>query len=144
MSSENIVQRQVWAKSGEYSTMFRLHTGKAWVSGGGKPYRTKTGDMVIPSGRPIALGLSLVSGDPVVGAHDLFGWTEVEITPEMVGKKVAVITTVETKNSKGGRRSSDQIRFQQTVENAGGISGFADKPEDFVEILQRFLTKLRS
>lgn len=144
MSSENVTQREVWAKSADYSTMFRCHTGKGYVPGGGKPIRLANGDVLVPAGRPIALGLSLVNGDPVVGTHDLIGWTTIKITPEMVGKEVAVITTIETKSSTGGRRRPDQIKFMENVQRAGGISGFAKCAADVVEIMQQFLTKLRS
>lgn len=56
-----------------------------------------------------------------VGSSDLIGWTEVEITPDMVGKKVAVFTAVEVKIGK--RKTTDlQNNFINTVLFAGGIA----------------------
>lgn len=66
--------------------------------------------------------LRLVTFGLCVGSSDLVGWTEVEITPEMVGKKVAIFTAVEVKKEKGGRVKKEQRAFLKAVEKAGGIA----------------------
>lgn len=129
MSNEATVQRKIWLALGRDCRIFRLNTGKAWLSGAGPAQRLQSGDVLVPSGRPVALGLALPSGDPLVGASDLIGWRQVEVTPEMVGKRVAVFVAVETKRTKGGRASEAQVNFCEQVRTAGGIAGIANSPE---------------
>lgn len=124
MAVESTVQRQVWAAVASTSIMFRVNTGKAWV-GHGKPQRFTDGSVVLYGARPVALGFGLANGDPVVGTSDLIGWTSVVITPEMVGRRVAVFTAIETKRTKGGVVSEDQEKFITRVRQAGGIAGVA-------------------
>lgn len=144
MSNENSVQRRIWLAMGRVSTLFRCHTGSAWVSGGGKPSRRTDGSVLVPAARPVALGLSFPDGKPVTGTHDLLGWTTIEITPEMVGKSVAVFTSIEAKNSEGGRRSPEQVKFMNNVIAGGGISGFASSDQQAEQILQHWLENIQS
>lgn len=131
MSLEGSVQRDVWLSLGDTSTLFRLNTGKGWISNLGPKgvHRLKDGSVHIEAPRPIALGFGLVTGNPVVGACDLPGWTEVVITPEMVGQKIAVFTSIETKRSEGGRVSPEQRNWMEQVVRAGGIAGVANSPD---------------
>jgi hypothetical protein len=55
------------------------------------------------------------------GAADLLGFTVVEITPDMVGRKVAVFTAVEAKTGKQKPRK-DQQDFLDMVRRKGGIA----------------------
>ena len=116
-------------KSAVRTVLFRVNTGKGWVSGGGPPQRLKDGSVVIPSGRPIALGFALTNGDALEGAADLNGWTSIVVTPEMVGSTVAVFTAIETKRTTGGRKRTGQINYVEQVKAAGGIAGFANSAE---------------
>lgn len=120
------------------SILFRLNSGKAWTSPG-RPQRLDDGRIVLPAGaRPIALGLGLADGSPAVGQSDLFGWTSVVITPEMVGCRVAVATGVEAKREKGGRTSEDQANFGQQLLAAGGIWGVANTPSVAQSIIREW------
>ncbi len=58
------------------------------------------------------------------GSSDLIGWHTVEITPEMIGKKIGIFLAVEVKSSKG-RASKDQLNFRDKVNEAGGIAFIA-------------------
>ena len=71
-------------------------------------------------GRVIRSGLA-------VGSSDLIGWHRVTITPEMVGRTLAVFTAVEVK-SKRGRPTKDQTRFLQAITDQGGFAGIARAP----------------
>lgn len=142
MSNENSVQRRIWLAMGRVSTLFRCNTGTAWV-GAGKPSRRTDGSVLLPAARPVALGLSFPDGKPVTGTHDLIGWTTIEITPQMVGKSLAVFTSIEAKNSDGGRKREDQIKFMHNLARAGGISGFASSPEEAEAVLQHWLENMR-
>jgi hypothetical protein len=137
MAAENTVMRQVWMAVAATTILFRVNSGKAWV-GGGPPRRLVDGSVVLAAARPIALGFSRPSGEPVAGTSDLIGWTPVRITADMVGCRVAVFTSIETKKTKGGRTSDDQANFIAQVQRAGGIAGVASSPEAARQIVQDY------
>ncbi len=144
MAAESTVQRNVWLalarRALARATLFRANSGKAWLSGGGKVEVDARGTAHVPFARPVALGLALTSGDTVPGLSDLAGWTDVVITPEMVGCRVPVFTAIETKESGGGRRRENQINFVQQVQKAGGIAGFAASEQQANEIIEAWLS----
>lgn len=133
MTSEASVQRQVWIalarRATGRATLFRTNSGKAWLSGAGPARREPDGSVVVPSARPVALGLALIDGDTVPGLSDLTGWTEVLITPAMVGRTLPVATFIETKASAGGQRLKHQKEFIGRVRAIGGIADFASSVE---------------
>lgn len=135
MASESSVMRAVWLALAIRCTMFRANSGKAYLSGGGKVVFDANGTAHVPFARPIALGLAMTNGDTVPGLPDLFGWSRITITPEMVGRSLPVVTAVETKKTGGGRKRDDQINFIRQVHEAGGIAGFADSVESANEII---------
>ena len=53
------------------------------------------------------------------GFPDLVGWTEITVTADMVGSKLAVFTCEEVKAT--GRLSRMQRRFRDVVMGMGGI-----------------------
>ena len=148
MANESTTQRQIWLELGGngITTLFRLNTGKGWLSGIGPKgvHRLKDGSIHIEAPRPIALGFGLVNGDPVVGACDLPGWTVVEITHEMVGSKVPVFTSIETKRTTGGKVSDNQNRWLSLVRATGGIAGVANSPESARKILEDWFSKFKA
>lgn len=76
-------------------------------------FRNNCGMADMPNGGKVKYGVC----NP--GGSDLIGWTSVEITPEMVGQKVAVFTAIEVKTGKV-RVSPAQKNFLQQVQAAGG------------------------
>lgn len=123
-------QRSIWAAAcfiGR-TVLFRLNTGMAWVTSGGKATRLPSGDVLVPGGRPMTLGFGRPDNKPVAGAGDLIGWHSMVITPEMVGCRVAVFTSVECKRPKGGRASADQENWRDQVRADGGIAVIANTP----------------
>lgn len=135
--TEAPTQRAIWLAAGALAgvILFRLNSGRAWVAAGA-PKRLQDGTVCLPGGRPIALGLALANGDPVVGQSDLFGWHSIVITPEMVGRRVAVVLSIECKRPKGGRTSDDQRSWIDTIQRAGGIAGVANTPEAALSIIR--------
>jgi hypothetical protein len=79
------------------------------------------------TGRPVQYGVC----NP--GGSDLIGWTPVCITPDMVGKTVAVFTAVEVKTPTG-KPTEHQLNFITQVLRAGGFAGIARSPGDAVAI----------
>lgn len=68
------------------------------------------------------------------GSSDLIGWKTITITPEMVGAKIAVFTSIEVK-SETGRIAPAQRQWIITVLLAGGIAGVVRSPEQALELV---------
>ncbi|EBA6160053.1 hypothetical protein BIW22_20790 [Salmonella enterica] len=138
---ESTVQKKIWARLGLVSTLFRVNTGRAWLSALGPKgvARQQDGSVFLEAARPIALGFANTAGEPVNGTADLNGWTSIEITPEMVGQKIAVFTSVETKRSAGGRTSSEQLKWCDQVTKAGGIAFVANSDEMAQDMLNEWV-----
>lgn len=150
MSAEAVTQRGIWLAMGGTSRLFRLNTGKAYISGLGPKGVTRLADgsVVIKAARPIALGFGLTNGDPVVGACDLPGWTTITVTPEMVGHKIAVFTSVECKSTEGKQTAEqkatpEQKNWRDQIVNAGGIAGIASTPEAALAIVSDWHNKFK-
>ncbi len=112
MTSEAAIQQQI-----------RLALSRAGVVA----FRNNVGQYTDPkTGRPIRYGLG-------VGSSDLIGWTPIKVTPDMVGKTLAVFTAVEVKTDRG-RPTDAQLNFIEQVLKAGGLAGIARSPEQAVEI----------
>jgi hypothetical protein len=94
--------------------VFRNNVGMGWA---GETTRMRDNTIIIKNPRPLHAGLC-------TGSSDLIGWTEITITPQMVGKKLAVFTAIETKTNKG-RGTKDQINFIEVVRKHGGFAGIA-------------------
>ena len=119
MNEAELQRRLMMALSTAGTRVFRNNVGQAWAGTAelcrSSP-RTVTlypGDVVIRNARPLHAGLC-------VGSSDLIGWNTVQITPEMVGRKVAAFTAVEVKTTTG-RLTGPQEIFLNTVRSAGGI-----------------------
>lgn len=85
-------------------------------------HRNNTGTLYDRQGRPVTFGLA-------VGSADLIGWTTRTITPDMVGQRVAVFTSIEVKSATG-RLRPEQQQWLDAVQAAGGIAGVARSVED--------------
>lgn len=82
-------------------------------------------------------GHYVVYGVANPGGSDIIGWQEIEITPEMVGTKIARFVAIECKTrTPGGKRiksaTPEQQNFIERVKMAGGAAGVAaDVPAAF-------------
>jgi hypothetical protein len=77
-------------------------------------FRNNVGLATTANGHTIRYGLCK-------GSSDLIGWTSITITPDMVGKKIAIFTAVELK-TKHVKLSPEQANFIAQVNAAGGIA----------------------
>jgi|LakMenEpi03Aug12_release.lakeMendotaPanAssembly.Ray.scaffolds.fasta_scaffold45299_10 hypothetical protein len=84
-------------------------------------FRNNVGLATTRNGHTIRYGLC-------TGSSDLIGWTTREITPEMVGQKVAIFTAVELK-TKNVRVTPEQWIFLEQVKKAGGIAILHREPQ---------------
>lgn len=103
--------------------IFRNNTGTGWV---GKQGRSNPGTVLLIDPRPLNAGLCK-------GSSDLIGFTSVIVTPEMVGKPVAIFTAIEVKGN--AKVTPEQQNFIDTVKNAGGLAGVARNEDDAARII---------
>ena len=91
-------------------------------------FRNQVGCLPDPrTGRLVTFGLAK-------GSADLIGWRTITITPEMVGTRLAVFTSIEVKTPTG-RLTPAQSAWLGVVRGAGGIAGVARSVRDANEIV---------
>lgn len=129
-------------------SIFRNNVGTGWVGEtfkiakpttlilNGKPIQVNPGDLIIKNPRPLRAGLH-------EGSSDLIGWKTVEITSEMVGKKVAIFVSIEGKTD-FGRISDTQAIWLQNVKNAGGIGYVCRNVQDVESVINDFNQRLKA
>ena len=83
--------------------------------------------LILSNYRPIKFGL-------FIGSSDLIGYSVIKITPEMVGKNVAVFTSLEVKQPKK-KPTDEQLNWLETVKSSGGIAGRVDSVKSALEVL---------
>jgi len=117
-------------------------------------FRNNSGVLMNEVGVPVRFGLGNESSkfNKQFKTGDFVGWFPVTITPEMVGKTVAVFANIEAK-ALGFKiksvypiksREYAQNKFNNLVEDNGGIAGFASNWEDVDVIMQRFYKRIQS
>lgn len=117
--------------------LFRNNTGMGWTGKTRGPTKKpitvtlEPGDMVIRQARPFHAGFPK-------GSSDLIGWTSIQITPNMVGRTVAVFTAVEAKTP-NVRVTKEQNNFINAVNTSGGIATVARKLQDMFDAITNFL-----
>lgn len=100
----------------------------ALSQGGVVTFRNNSGAYEDDRGRWVKYGI----GNP--GGSDLIGWRQTVITPDMVGKYVAIFAAVEVK-TEYGRVTEAQQNFIDQVNKAGGIAGVVRSAEDALQLL---------
>jgi hypothetical protein len=78
-----------------------------------------------------------VQGGLVDGASDLIGWRSVVVTPDMVGRRVAVFCAPEVKVPGAKPPPAEQITWRDNVLSAGGIAGIVHSPDETLALLQQ-------
>ena len=68
------------------------------------------------------------------GSGDLIGWKKITITPDMIGKNIAVFVSIETKKTKAKPRLDQQV-LARRVNDAGGIAIISDSVEKVKELI---------
>ena len=99
-----------WQPRNPDGRLFRANSGQAWA---GKVLKHAGDMMTLKNPRPF-------HGMPT-GTPDLIGWTQIEITPEMVGQRVAIFTGIELKTA-GVKVTPAQEKFRSIIEESGGIA----------------------
>lgn len=109
------------------ATLYVSRRGFGWVG----QLLDKTAKFVtLTNARRIEIGL-------VNGSSDLVGVTRVVVTPQMVGRTVAVFTSVEVKVGKD-KLSPDQKRWLANVRRWGGIAVECRSTDDLRLAIEEF------
>lgn len=110
--TENDIRKRCMLKASKLGTvLFRNNVGLFWS---------------LDKKRKVRCGL-------IKGSSDLIGFTSIQITQDMVGKKIAVFTAIETKFNTVA--SEEQKNFINVVKAAGGYAGLAYHENDLMGIL---------
>ena len=126
MAKETNIQNAILRTFSRGKTrLFRNNTLQATA---GKVIQRKGTTWVIEKARPVRTGLC-------VGSSDIIGFKSLEITPEHIGKTLAVFVAIEVKKP-GGRLSQKQKTFLSIVKQFGGIAGVAKSESEAAELLK--------
>ena len=127
-TSEHDIQNEIRVAIGAWqsATLFRANVGEAWT---GTLVSSSLHRVTIENARRFRSGLP-------VGFPDLFGFRTIEVTPEMVGKKIAVFAFLEVKKP-GGRTSKALEKMLAFLQASGAIGGVARSAEEAAALLQR-------
>lgn len=126
-NKEHALQNEIRNALAGRCLLFRANVGKAYTSNDvvkvprQMPVVMGPRDVLLKNARPFDTGLP-------PGFSDLFGLVSVEITPDMVGQKVAIFTGLEVKD--GARVSPLQRNFINAVNDNGGRAGVVRSVDD--------------
>lgn len=129
--SEHDIRNRILLEVGRGDVrLFNNNVGMGWA---GKFVYNRNGEVLLRNARPLHAGLCEGSGD-------LIGPVTIEITPEMVGRKVAVFASLEVK-TKVGRTSQEQENFLAMVQSVGGIAAVVRSPDDARHAIEQWRDK---
>ena len=133
--NETALYNPIRAGVPDFCRLFRNNVAKAFQ---GIKRRVKLDGQykqILTEIRKIDCGLCICSSD-------LIGYTSIEITPEMVGKKIAVFTATEVKDG-NNVADENQENFIEEVKRYGGIAGVVYSVDDAVKLIDGFIEELK-
>lgn len=132
MKSEKRVEQEIQLAAAEEDSIL-------WKNNVGSAYRGLLakfkGEKILTKLQIVRFGLGNIKG-----SSDQIGLTQVEITPEMVGRTLAVFTAVEVKRDKYGAygATDEQRDYLAMVKKMGGIACLADCYKDVKDAIVKF------
>lgn len=112
---------------------WRINVGQGWT-GNARHFSRRQEIIVEPGDVLIKNARTFNTGAPP-GFSDLIGASPLEITPDLVGRQVPVLTTVEVK-AENGKSSPEQKTFIQNMQHIGARAGAARSPDEAIQILR--------
>lgn len=104
--------------------VFRNTVGEGYV---GKRIQSPPDLVILRNASRLSFGLQ-------VGSHDLIGWRSMVVTPEMIGRRLAIFLGGEIKTDVGNL-SSEQRNFHRNLLEAGGLSGIWRTPGEALKTI---------
>jgi hypothetical protein len=123
MTEKNIQSAIMQAVSEAGGVLFRNNQGTGVT---GQIIKSPDG-FYVKHGRVVQFGVC----NP--GGSDLIGWQSVTVTPDMIGKKIAVFVALEVKTPTG-KPTPEQMNFIRQVRAAGGFGGIVRNPDEAVGV----------
>lgn len=117
----------------QFVPCWRINVGQGWT-GKARHFSRKQEITVEPGDVLIKAARTFNTGAPV-GFSDVIGAVPVVITPDMIGKTVAVFSAIEVKNETG-KSSKEQVRFISLLQSIGAKAGVARSAEGAIQILR--------
>lgn len=96
------------------SPSVRLYRNNCGVGWAGRMISHSCGRVLLADARPLHAGL-------FAGSADLIGWKTVTITPQMIGRRLAVFASIECKGPHAKTLAS-QLNWHDVVFSAGGLA----------------------
>jgi hypothetical protein len=124
--TESQIQAEILRELGSRTDvrLFRNNCGVGWS---GQLVSRIGGRVTLANARPIRYGLT-------PGSADLIGWQHITVTADMVGRKLAVFTSIEVKGP-AGRLTPEQDNWRRVVKYNGGAAGVARSVAEAAGIL---------
>ena len=111
-------------RAAPHARLFRNAVAQAWT---GRLLSADQGIVTLARAQRIQAGLA-------PGSADLVGWTSIEVTPDMVGRRIAIFTSAEVKTTRG-RVEEGQEHWLRVVAEAGGLSGVVRSEDDALQLV---------
>lgn len=111
-------------RESEIMTQIQIHLSRLFPM---KLWRNNVGQLKNERGQYVRYGLC-------EGSSDLIGYVSLNITPDMVGKRIACFTAIEVKTDTG-KLTLDQERFLSVVRADGGIAFVARSKDEAAECI---------
>lgn len=125
--TETDLQREIQiALSDESTRLLRNTVGFGWQ---GSNFTIRRGCLVAGAARAVSFGLG-------PGTSDLVGPHSIIITPEMVGRRIAVFATIEVKEF-GKYPTREQRQFLAAMTALGALAGVARSIDEARQIVTR-------
>jgi hypothetical protein len=123
--SEKQIGDSILAK---HPSMFRNAVGFGVTASPKNIIKKDDGSFAVKKGSLVRFGL-------LTGSGDYIGWKPTVITPDMVGKTVAVFQSIEVKTLRD-RLSAEQRKWNRAVARDGGIAQVWHETLDGIEVLE--------
>jgi len=112
--TEQATKREIMLAIGRTARVFNNPVGNGWM---GKVVSERGDTVTLAAARRVAFGLHK-------GSSDLIGWNSLLITPEHLGRTLAIFSALEVKKPGGRHPVTDEQRvFIEAVLSAGGYAG---------------------
>ena len=127
MTPEQTIQREILLACGSLPDvrLFRNNVGTGWT---GEIVTRSASQITLKNPRPLHAGLFR-------GSADLIGWRSLRITPHDIGRRVAVLVSLEVKTPRG-RPTAEQENWFEQVARAGGIAAVVRSVEESLKVLE--------
>jgi|GEM_PF-5220436 len=122
----------------DHPFVFRNDVGCGWV-GGRELYAKKDGVIPVKQGQHLLINSKRIHYGLYKGSGDYIGWTPVVVTLDMIGKTVAVFTSIEEKTVHDNMSHEQENWFRRVKESGGIAEIYKEMPNGAIERIRELL-----